>query len=278
MFLSGISFPVFWIWKDFFDYFILREQETLFLLASYDGIWYMPVPPRGERPLSQTIPFAFSMMDRLNADPSSSRIENLSFTEVAEIVGQPFKCYLKSWDYLYERAKIIGLKGERYKEKRWGYNTFIKHQTYDYRPFTPQDMKGCQELYREWRLKKEKTPGSQEKLYALHLIEDSAVAHRRMMEEAGPLGLVARVVTIGSTIKGYIFGYRFNETPLIVLAEITDISIKGLAQFIFRRFCEEFNTCQWVNTMDDSGLSSLKRVKDSYHPAQLIPSYTFVHQ
>ncbi|MBI1822150.1 MAG: DUF2156 domain-containing protein [Nitrospirae bacterium] len=278
VFLSGIAFPVIWIWKDFFNYFVLKENETVFLLASYDGIWYMPIPPQGESPLSETIPRAFEMMDRLNPHPSFSRIENLGMKEVSETHGQPFKCYLKSWDYLYERTKITELKGAGFKEKRWGFNTFIKHQAYEYRPFIREDIPGCTALFGEWGAKKKNASIHQEKSYALQLIEDSAVAHRRMMEEAGPLGIIGRVVTMGSMVKGYIFGVELDENTLIVLAEITDISIKGLAQFIFRRFCEELNTYQWVNTMDDSGLLPLRKVKNSYHPFLLVPSYTLEHR
>jgi hypothetical protein len=57
------------------------------------------------------------------------------------------------------------------------------------------------------------------------------------------------------------------------LYEITDLSIKGLAQFIFRAFAEELKNYRYLNIMDDSGLANLKKVKLSYHPERLVPAY-----
>ena len=64
-----------------------------------------------------------------------------------------------------------------------------------------------------------------------------------------------------------------------MLFEITDLSTKGLAQFIYREFCKELmDTYRWINAMDDSGLENLKRVKNAYHPTRLIPSYNIEPQ
>ena len=60
-----------------------------------------------------------------------------------------------------------------------------------------------------------------------------------------------------------------------VLFEIADLNINGLSQFIYREFCQELmSSYRWINAMDDSGLENLKRVKRSYHPTKIIPSYT----
>ena len=69
-------------------------------------------------------------------------------------------------------------------------------------------------------------------------------------------------------------GYPLNLDTFCLLFEITDLNIKGLSQFIYREFCKELtNRYKWMNAMDDSGLENLKRVKQSYHPKQLIPTY-----
>jgi uncharacterized protein len=58
-----------------------------------------------------------------------------------------------------------------------------------------------------------------------------------------------------------------------ILYEITDLGIKGLAQFIFRRFSQELKGYKYINIMDDSGLENLRKTKLAYKPTRLIPAY-----
>jgi hypothetical protein len=261
----------------------------------------MPVPPLGDTPLKLSIPRAFEVMDQLNKNRSLSRIENVTLDEIAEVASRELTASLKSWDYLYERTALSGLKGDRYKEKRWGVNQFVKNHPFEYRPFVPPDVPGCLALYDQWKERKKKGIKTGEGEYEIHLLEDSRSAHFRMMREYQDLGLIGRVVTVGSEIKGYLMGAdlspdlptcgsvgpktgwigRFqdrNEKTLAVLAEVTDLSVRGLAQFIFREFCLEQSAYPWINTMDDSDLLPLRKVKNSYRPFLLVPSYTLEHR
>ncbi|MFZ2357354.1 MAG: phosphatidylglycerol lysyltransferase domain-containing protein, partial [Candidatus Omnitrophota bacterium] len=74
-------------------------------------------------------------------------------------------------------------------------------------------------------------------------------------------------------VKGFSFGFKLNEHSFCILYEITDLSAKGLAQFIFREFCRQLPDYKYINIMDDSGLENLKQVKLSYHPVKLEPAY-----
>ena len=74
-------------------------------------------------------------------------------------------------------------------------------------------------------------------------------------------------------IKGFTFGYKLNNDTFCILYEITDLSIKGLAQFIFRRFSAELKDYSYINIMDDSGLDNLRKVKLSYKPKRLVSAY-----
>ncbi|MCM8780616.1 MAG: hypothetical protein NC908_01655 [Candidatus Omnitrophica bacterium] len=76
-----------------------------------------------------------------------------------------------------------------------------------------------------------------------------------------------------SFIKAFTFGFGLSPDTFCILYEITDLSIKGLAQFIFRQFVCELKKYRYINIMDDSGLDNLKQVKFSYHPRRLIPAY-----
>ncbi len=69
------------------------------------------------------------------------------------------------------------------------------------------------------------------------------------------------------------FGFPLSLEVFCVLLEVADRSIYGLAQYLFREFCREFQSYPWMNTMDDSGLPGLARTKLAYHPYQLVPNY-----
>lgn len=233
----------------------------------------MPLPPLGDEALSQTVQFGFEIMNRLNSNRSAGRIENLSLCDIAEIDLRGFNIQLKTWEYLYKREKLCALKGNSYKGKRVAYNHFIKHQRPQYLPFSPRNADACLRLYDQWMENKKGGIGRDEDSYSLYLMEDSRKAHQRMMEDSEKLGLFGRMVKIDQEIKGYIMSAELNESTVVVAAEITDLAIKGLAQYIFREFCQEMKQSHWINVMDDSGLESLRRVKESYHPDLLVPSY-----
>jgi hypothetical protein len=82
-------------------------------------------------------------------------------------------------------------------------------------------------------------------------------------------------VWVDDVIRAYTFGYELSPSVFCVLLEVTDHSIPGLAQFVFREFCREAagRGYEFVNTMDDSGLPSLARAKQAYHPCRLVPNF-----
>ncbi|MGH7408110.1 MAG: hypothetical protein ACREKF_08905, partial [Candidatus Methylomirabilales bacterium] len=70
-------------------------------------------------------------------------------------------------------------------------------------------------------------------------------------------------------------GYHRTPSVFCVLLEVADRRIPGLAEFIFRECCREAveGGYEFVNTMDDSGIPTLARSKQAYHPLRLVLSY-----
>lgn len=87
------------------------------------------------------------------------------------------------------------------------------------------------------------------------------------------LNCIGRIVKVDKEIRAFSFGFKLNAQTFCILYEITDLQVKGLAQFIFREFCREMADYKYINIMDDSGLENLKQVKLSYHPIKLVPAY-----
>ncbi len=58
--------------------------------------------------------------------------------------------------------------------------------------------------------------------------------------------------------------------------EVSDLSIKGAAQFMFRELCREMQSFDRINAGSASDLDNLARVKESYRPSERLPSHTLV--
>ena len=229
---------------------------------------------------------AYQFMLETNRNPQIARIENVPQEMLPFLLGQhlescckgrgysypPDTAVVKETEFLYETQALAQLKGNRYKSKRHAYNAFVaRYPNANLSRYSPADRAECLALYDTWQESREAK--CSDAVYRA-MLEDSRCAHRIGLAHADALGLIGRVVQINGDIRGWTFGYPLNADTFCILFEVTDLAIKGLAQFIYREFARELaNTYRWLNAMGDSGLANLKRVKRSYHPARLIPSY-----
>ena len=229
---------------------------------------------------------AYQFMLQTNRNPQIARIENVPQEMLPFLLGQhpkgcckgrgysypPDTAVVKETEFLYETQALAQLKGNRYKSKRHAYNAFVaQYPNANLSRYSPADRAECLALYDTWQ--ESRAAKCSDAIYRA-MLEDSRCAHRIGLAHADALGLIGRVVQINGHIRGWTFGYPLNADTFCILFEVTDLAIKGLAQFIYREFARELaNTYRWLNAMGDSGLANLKRVKRSYHPARLIPSY-----
>ena len=277
--LSHYAFAPLYVWKEHFQYYWTRLAGHLCILAKQGEDYFMPILPMPCDPENRTyrnvIRTVYQFMLESNRNPHIARIENVpqELRTFFEKIG--FRATLKETEYLYETATLSELSGNRFKSKRNAYNAFIAHYpSAEFRRYCPADSEACLALYEAWHTAR--AAKCEDAVYCA-MLADSQSAHRIAIADMEALGLYGRIVCINKEIKGYTFGYPLNADTFCVLFEITEIGIKGLAQFIYREFCKELvDTYRWVNAMDDSGLENLKRVKRSYHPVELLPSYNIV--
>lgn len=269
--LSHYAFAPHYVWRNFFDFYWIIIDDQFCLFANQDGDYFMPIPPMG-RSLSQKVIYqAYAFTLEVNRAKQIARIENVPANLLPLFHEMGFHSIRKEIEYLYETDALTQLKGDRYKSKRAAYNTLIRnHPAAQLQPHQPAHLTDCLVLYESWR--QERWEQSHADVYRA-MLEDSWHSHHTGLRHHKELGLVGRVVFVDGVLKGYTFGYPLNSEIFCVLFEVTDLAIKGLAQFIFREFCREQAAYQWINTMGDSGLENLKRVKLSYRPVKQLPSY-----
>ena len=268
--LSRYAFAPHYVWRSFFDFYWTIIDNQFCLFADQDGDYFMPILPMGASLNQKAIRQAYGFTLEANRANQIARIENVPANLIPSLQEMGFHAVQKETEYLYETAALIQLKGNRYKSKRAAYNALIRdYPDAQLQPYQPAHLADCLALYESWQ--QEREAQSHDAVYQA-MLEDSRHSHRTGLMNHEKLGLVGRGVFIDGLLKGYTFGYPLNSKIFCILFEVTDLGIKGLAQFLFREFCREQTTYQWINTMDDSGLDNLKRVKLSYRPAKQLAS------
>ena len=269
--LSRYAFAPHYVWQNLFDFYWTIIDDQFCLFANQNGDYFMPMLPIGASLNQKVIRQAYMFILEANRAKQIARIENVPASIIPFFQDMGFHAVQKETEYLYETDALIQLKGDRYKSKRAVYNALVRsYPAAKLQPYRPAYFRDCLALYELW--KQERQGKSHDDVYRA-MLEDSRHSHRTGLMNHEELGLVSKVVFIDGILKGYTFGYPLNSEIFCVLFEVTDLGIKGLAQFLFREFCREQAAYRWINTMDDSGLDNLKRVKLSYRPAKQLSSY-----
>lgn len=268
--LSVYAFINIYIWRGIFDIYWTLLKENLCVFFKDKTGCFLYLEPLSKRPNPEVIREVFSIMDEFNQNKDISRIENIEEETLPFYRTLGYICKDKPGDYLCQSQDLVQLKGNRFKSKRAAFNYFVKHNKFEYLPFSLKCKNDCLKLYNLW---KEKRKAQNLDPFYQGMLEDSLNCLKVLFDDYPFLYTIGRVVKMNGEIKAFTFGFELNPDTFCILYEITDLSIKGLSQFIFRQFCVELKDYRYINIMDDSGLANLKRVKLSYHPQRLISSY-----
>jgi hypothetical protein len=129
-------------------------------------------------------------------------------------------------------------------------------------------------LYSSWL--KERTAAHPGEVYAAQA-EASWRALYRALRDAEALQLVARALDADGRMAGFTVGCPLHDGRTFhVMFEVSDLSVKGAAQFMFRELCREVQSFERINAGSASDLDNLARVKESYRPSERLPAHTLV--
>jgi hypothetical protein len=215
---------------------------------------------------------AMDLLRRWNGDSPVSRVENVPSRLAPEFERLGYRVTPKEPDYVYRAADLAGLAGDRYKSQRALCNRFEREQSFEIDSYQVRDRPDCRALLGAWSRQKQ-TEGLES--YGAMLLADAAPAHEVIWSQASALHVTGKVVRIHGRLCAYTFGYWLTSATFCVLLEVTDRSLSGLAQYLFRETCRAAMAegAAYINTMDDAGLLGLRASKQAYHPAVLIPNF-----
>lgn len=268
--LSCYAFENIYIWQELFDIFYDTIDGNLCIFFKDKIGCFLYLAPLGRKVQPQTIESAFKIMDSFNLNQEISRIENIEEKDRTFYQKLGYAVEEKFCDFVYSRARLVELRGNKYKAQRASLNYFLKNYKFKYLNFSSKYRDDCLKLYEEWA--KKRKSANTDYIYQA-MIDDASTCLEILLGNYRALDFKGRLVAIDGKIKALTFGFRLNKDTFCICYEIADLSVKGLSQFIFRAFCEELKGFKYINTMDDSGLPNLRKVKLSYRPLKLVSNY-----
>lgn len=270
--LSAYSFPGIYIWKALYSVQWRIIDGCLCVFFRDPGACFLYLPPLGEKAMSgEALRGAFEIMDRVNANPAVSRIENVEEPDARRLDGLGFPARQSGEEYLYERAKLASLAGNSFKSKRASVNYCAKHYRCVYTRYEPVYEQQCRTVFDLW--KHDRVGRNAEKVYA-GMIDDTERCLEIVWKQWRELCMAGRVVAVDGRVCAFTFGYELEPGTFCVAYEIARPGYRGMSQYIFWMLCREFEGYSYINAMDDSGLANLKAVKKSYRPSARVLSYT----
>lgn len=270
--LSSFSFISLFSWKDFFDFDLQAIDGNLCIFAQNVTGCFLYLPPLGKRISEKAVTECFRIMNAANKNSGVSRIENVEEGQLKFFPQTQYTAFRKSDEYVYAREEIARLQGNKFKSQRCARNYFTKHYAHDFLPYSSDMSEECVSLYAQWA--EQRNRGCRDGVYR-QMLEENRSVHRLLLREYEQLGLVGRVIRIDDKIKAYTFGFCLDKESFCVLLEIADLQVKGIAPYVFSRFCadEALKNYPFINAMDDFGMENIKKTKLSFHPCRIIPSY-----
>ena len=270
--LAAYAPPYHYIWNGLLPYWWTELHDALCLFVQSPGGWFMPLPPLTNGAMDQPLAEAFQLMRRWNGPSAVSRVENLPASLATTLESMGYLVSPKDPDYLYRAADLAALAGDRYKSQRALCNRVERAEGVVVEPYHLRDRPACRALFQEWSRQK-RAEGLDS--FARMLLDDTGSAHEAAWSHGSELQLAGSILRINGKIRGYTFGYWLDKHTYCVLLEVADRTMPGLAQYLFRDTCRKAfaEGAEFINTMDDSGLSSLRLSKEAYHPLMKVQSY-----
>jgi hypothetical protein len=260
------------MWNGLLAYWWVELQGAFCLFAQSPDGWFMPLPPIGAGPIDAPLFEALGLLRRWNGDSPVSRVENVSSQLAPELERLGYRVTPKEPDYLYRTADLAALAGDRYKSQRALCNRFEREQFFEVNAYQMSDRRDSRALLADWSRQKQ---AEELESLGVMLLADAVPAHEVIWSQASALGLTGQVVRIHGRLCAYTFGYWLTSATFCVLLEVTDRTLPGLAQYLFRETCRTAlaGGAEYINAMDDAGLLGLRASKQAYHPAMLIPNF-----
>lgn len=259
------SLPGILSWQDAYAYAWARKGDLRFLLALSGSTVHLAVPPL---PFTrESLEAAFTYLTRVNGPgPGASRVEGLTPSQAERARSWGFPARRTLTEYVYDRERVAGLRGDPYRGKRAAVNALLKARAVTFRPFRLSDLEACLALYDRWA--KAKRGGYPEGDPARVMLSASRTAHWRLLTRGEDWGVSAWVAAVDGEVAAYTAGAPLSPATFGILCEIADLNVKGLAAYTFSTLAKRLEEYERLNAGDAEMLPALAQAKERWHPVE----------
>jgi hypothetical protein len=201
--------------------------------------------------------------------PGPSRVEGLTEVQARLAETWGYIPRVTATDYIYDRSKLSGLHGDPYRDRRNELNQLSRDHELLLRPLEPADLPDCDGLYGRW--KEARAPHLDP--IGRRMMEQSRQAHRQALTHHLSWGLEAWVLEVDRRLAAYSVVGPLDGDTLGVFAEVSDLTARGAAAYIFVTLCRNHPGLTWVNSGDAEFLPGLRESKEHWHPARRLAQY-----
>lgn len=269
--LAAHAFEAIFMWRSLYNIFWVEMKKNLCVFFKDAVGCFLFLPPLGKMEKEYAVKESFAIMKSFNSNTLISRVENIPEKESEWYEALGYEVKEVSRDYICRRNDIADFRGNAFKKKRASAHFFESHYDYEYRPYQKNDKDDCCLLFESWV--KERKEKYADRVYQ-QLLDDNYGAFKTMLDCYESLQVCGYVIRLKGMLKAVTIGYPLGSNCFVVAFEICDLSIRGIAPFIFREFCRTLNGYADINMMDDCGLDNLKKIKNSYRPYRKEKSYS----
>jgi len=267
---SELTFTNLFIWSSLYRWRWSTAGEWLIFLMEEDGKEPALLQPVGPSPRLEVTRMALSWL-RAERGVHSPRIERADSRLVLEISAAPelrISPERDHFDYVYQTADLIALKGGRYHAKRNHISRFLQDYGagFQFVPIGPENLGLCAEFQERWCELRRCDED-------MNLREEWA-AIRQGLACYQDLNVLGAAILIGERVEAFTFGELLNAQVAVVHIEKANPEIPGLYAMINQKFCEnDWPLVPFINREQDLGEEGLRKAKLSYHPARLVEKF-----
>ena len=199
-------------------------------------------------------------MDRIN-DQMKNTLSNLFPNRFI------FKELRWQYEYIYNVADLIELKGSKYQPKRNHINQFIRNYDYKYSQLTVNDVPECISLLLEW--KKQRNCNSSN-----CIMNQEICTALSALENFKEYKFTGGVIRVDNKIVAYCMGQSINDFVFDTMFEKGLDNYIGIYAMINQQFAKhQLLNYQYVNREEDMDNEGLRKSKMSYFPTILLRNY-----
>lgn len=262
---SEYTFTNLFAFRDAYNFRVSLYKDILMVLK--DTAPVSMFCPAGGTDAGDAIAEGFNYLKHSSGEPHFERIPE-SFVMAHLIDNERFIVVEERdhFDYIYDAAELIELKGRKFHDKKNKANKFRSTFKYAYEVLTSDLIGECLEFEHYWCEARDcgKYPGLQKERCAI----------LTMLKNYDALDIKGGIIRVDGRIAALTMGEKLSPDTMVIHIEKANSDIPGLYQVINQEFLmHEAADCRFVNREQDLGINGLRIAKMSYNPVRFIKKY-----